>query len=81
MYGTYSHVKYGWENGLKEEEKAKNCIECGRCETLCPQKLSIRQDLKKAQADLDGAMCAACGKRDRKRGKAGWRGWPGSDLR
>ena len=62
MYGTYSHVKYGWENGLKEEEKAKNCIECGRCETLCPQKLSIRQDLKKVQADLDGAMCAACGK-------------------
>ena len=62
MYGTYSHVKYGWENGLKEEEKAKNCIECGKCETLCPQKLSIRQDLKKVQADLDGAMCAACGK-------------------
>ena len=62
MYGTYSHVQYGWENGLKEEEKAKNCIECGKCETLCPQKLSIRQDLKKVQADLDGAMCAACGK-------------------
>ena len=56
MYGTYDHVKNAWEKELKEEEKAKNCIACGKCETLCPQKLSIRDDLKKAQADLDSAM-------------------------
>ena len=56
MYGTYDHVKRGWEVELKEGEKAKNCVECGRCEAQCPQKLSIRQDLKKVQADLDAAM-------------------------
>ena len=27
--------------------RAGNCIKCGKCETVCPQKLSIREDLKK----------------------------------
>lgn len=57
MYGTYEHVKNAWENGLKEEEKAKNCIKCGKCEALCPQKLSIRSDLERVQEDLDRAVC------------------------
>lgn len=57
MYGTYEHVKNTWENGLKEEEKAKNCIKCGKCEALCPQKLSIRSDLERVQEDLDRAVC------------------------
>lgn len=57
MYGTYEHVKNDWENGLKEEEKAKNCIKCGKCEALCPQKLSIRSDLERVQEDLDRAAC------------------------
>ena len=29
------------------------CIQCGKCERQCPQKLSIREDLKKVQTDLD----------------------------
>ncbi len=54
MYRNYNMVKDEWEKHLGEEHKAKNCIKCGKCEQVCPQKLSIRADLEKVQADLDG---------------------------
>ena len=54
MYRNYNMVKDEWEKHLGEEHKAKNCIKCGKCEMACPQKLSIRADLEKVQADLDG---------------------------
>jgi predicted aldo/keto reductase-like oxidoreductase len=38
---------------MKEEAKAKNCVECGQCEGLCPQNLTIIEDLKKLQEELD----------------------------
>ena len=53
MYRTYGHVQRAWEVDLKEEEKAKNCVKCGKCETLCPQKLPIRADLVRVQQELD----------------------------
>ncbi len=59
IYGTYAHVQNGWEKELNEKEKAGNCAECGKCETLCPQKLAIRQQLKRVQQDLDAAAKAA----------------------
>ena len=55
MYGTYDHVRHAWEVELKEEERANHCVKCGKCETLCPQKLSIREDLQRAWADLEQA--------------------------
>lgn len=61
IYGTYDHVKRTWEKELKDSEKAKNCIKCGKCEKACPQKLSIRADLEKVQKDLDAAALAAAG--------------------
>lgn len=53
MYQNYNMVKWKWENGIGEAAQAKNCIKCGKCEALCPQKLSVREDLARAQADLD----------------------------
>lgn len=53
MYRNYNMVKGEWENQIGEEHKAKNCIKCGKCEKVCPQKLSIRADLERVQADLD----------------------------
>ncbi len=53
MYQNYNVVKWSWETEMGEAQQAKNCIECGKCEAHCPQKLSIREDLKKVQADLD----------------------------
>lgn len=60
-YGIYRNkndIKWNWENGFKDEEKAKHCVQCGKCEKVCPQKISIREDLKKLQAELD-AVCAS----------------------
>ncbi len=53
MYRNYNMVKGKWEGGIPEENKPKNCVRCGKCEKACPQKLSIREDLQKVQADLD----------------------------
>ena len=53
MYQNYNVVRWKWEQEIGEKQQAKNCIQCGKCEKACPQHLSIREDLKKAQADLD----------------------------
>lgn len=53
MYQNYNMVKNAWEHDLGEAAQAKNCIKCGKCEQACPQKISIREDLQRVQADLD----------------------------
>lgn len=53
VYQNYYAVNWKWETEMGESHQAKNCVECGKCEKACPQKLSIREDLKKVQADLD----------------------------
>lgn len=53
MYQNYNVVSWQWETQIGEEHQAKKCIQCGKCEQACPQKLSIREDLKKVQVDLD----------------------------
>lgn len=52
MYQSFGVCAWDW-NGMKPEEKPANCVECGKCEKACPQHLNIREDLKKAQADLE----------------------------
>jgi predicted aldo/keto reductase-like oxidoreductase len=39
---------------LKKEQRGDRCIECVHCEPLCPQKIPIRDGLRKAN-DLLGA--------------------------
>ena len=53
MFRNYHVVKWHWEHDLGDEHQAKNCIKCGKCEQACPQHLHIREDLERAQADLD----------------------------
>lgn len=53
MYQNYNTVKWNWEVELGESHQAKNCIKCGKCETQCPQKIAIREDLEKVQRDLE----------------------------
>ncbi|MBO5337317.1 MAG: aldo/keto reductase [Lachnospiraceae bacterium] len=53
MYQNYNQVQKSWEEGLGEAKQPKNCIKCGKCEAVCPQKISIREDLERVQADLD----------------------------
>lgn len=52
MYCNYRMVKRGWE-GMEEKERPSSCVKCGKCEAACPQKLSIRADLVRAQEDLN----------------------------
>jgi len=51
-YQNYGVVKWSWEEGIGESRQPKNCIKCGKCESACPQKISIREDLERAQEDL-----------------------------
>jgi len=53
MYRDYNEVKHAWEKELGDSKQAKNCIKCGKCESACPQQLSIRADLEKVQTDMD----------------------------
>ena len=52
MFGNTEQVKNAW-NRMEEKEKAKNCIRCGKCESICPQHLPIRQALAQLQTELD----------------------------
>ena len=43
---VYNHM-------LPPGQRASNCIECSRCEELCPQKIPIIEELKKVHATLN----------------------------
>lgn len=52
IYGNVNSTVWDWKN-MNEKEKANQCIECGKCEKVCPQKISIRTDLKSLYTELD----------------------------
>lgn len=53
MYGDKNGTRWQWNHNIAQEQKAINCIECGACEAACPQQLSIRENLKQLQKELD----------------------------
>lgn len=50
-YENKGNALWGW-NDLDAKNKPELCVECGLCEKQCPQKIAIREDLKKANAEL-----------------------------
>jgi len=52
MYQNAGHTKWEWST-VQDDQKAKNCIQCGMCETQCPQHLNIRDDLSRLQSMMD----------------------------
>ena len=40
----------------KNSAAASNCIGCGKCERHCPQSISVREELKEAQRDLENPI-------------------------
>lgn len=50
-YAKKSYQDFG-KGFLKERFAASNCVECGLCETKCPQKLPIIQQLKETHTAL-----------------------------
>lgn len=53
VYGNVKDLSYCWTKEIPEEAKPKNCIKCGKCEQVCPQKIHIREDLERLQKELD----------------------------
>ena len=45
---------YYYDNiNTKEGTKAKDCLQCGACEGICPQHLEVRKLLKDVSAEFD----------------------------
>jgi predicted aldo/keto reductase-like oxidoreductase len=53
MYNKNPWTVSQYKNNIKEEGSPLNCIDCGKCENLCPQKINIREDLKKVAKDFE----------------------------
>ena len=45
-------MRYKGPFGVKEDQDANNCLECGECLEKCPQSVQVISWLKKAHADL-----------------------------
>jgi len=52
MYDLQARGKRRYEREIAAENRADQCVECGTCESLCPQHLEIIQYLKDAHAYL-----------------------------
>ena len=52
MYGQQERGKKTYQNQVPEASQADACVECGACESLCPQHLTIIDYLKDAHAYL-----------------------------
>jgi hypothetical protein len=50
MYQDFRSPRFFYQsiNGVKPEQRADRCIECGECEDVCPQAIAIQEWLKKA---------------------------------
>ena len=46
MYNNRAKIKTYYASMIKEEGSATHCVECGKCESLCPQSIKIRDMLK-----------------------------------
>jgi hypothetical protein len=57
VYGLKEHAQRHYDaigNGRVEGAKADACLECGECETHCPQNIEIREQLKECLATFGG---------------------------
>ncbi|MDN5353467.1 MAG: uncharacterized protein PWQ09_223 [Candidatus Cloacimonadota bacterium] len=53
LFNDIEQAKTQYKKFLLDKAKAANCIECGECETHCPQNISIRRELKNVRKALE----------------------------
>ncbi len=53
IYERYEKYKKIWDEKMKSEHKATNCIQCGTCEESCPQDLKIMNLLQEVAKYFD----------------------------
>ena len=47
IFNDFARAKYWTSSWLTEKQRASNCVQCGLCETKCPQNISIMHHLQK----------------------------------
>ena len=52
MYGDHTRYRMSYCRFMDAEKRADHCVECGECESVCPQQIEIIDWLKKAHAFL-----------------------------
>ena len=52
-YGNKEKAKQAFFRDLSAAARADQCKKCGKCETVCPQGISIRKNLVEAAEDLN----------------------------
>ena len=56
MYGIFGEggsSKHQWHETAQSNALPENCIGCGKCETMCPQSIAIRADLKRSDEEMN----------------------------
>ena len=53
MYGNKEKAKQAFFHDLNSAARADQCQKCGKCETVCPQGISIRENLAEAANDFN----------------------------
>jgi predicted aldo/keto reductase-like oxidoreductase len=53
MFDDVEGARRSYNNFFKPENRASKCVECGKCEELCPQKIPIIEKLKEVAALLE----------------------------
>ncbi len=41
IYDAWKHGRWAYENMIDEDARADQCVECGQCESVCPQHIEI----------------------------------------
>lgn len=53
LFDTLQFTKMQYNMNLVKEARASNCVQCGRCESHCPQNIAIREELKNVRAAFE----------------------------
>ncbi len=56
-YGRYANkgaAVWQYFSDMPEDSRAHNCLQCGACEAMCPQHISIRDDLMRVTETMNG---------------------------
>lgn len=53
IYGNNERARGSYSFAVRGKGKASDCIQCGQCESVCPQHISIIEELQKAAATLE----------------------------
>ena len=53
MYENKEQAKRVYFNDLEEDARADHCQKCGKCEEVCPQAMSIRDDLERVKEAME----------------------------